>query len=330
MALKQRLSQRIKEIYSAFTSARGREVGLFLLFVCISYVFWLMLTLNNEMQQDVDVPVVISNVPDSVTVLTDIPPAVKVSLRDKGSVFLRNRVSGIRPLKINWPDYVDNTADNTFRLTKVELAGMVRDNFAQSTQVLSVSPDSMRINYTTAPGIKVPVQPELDLTAAPGYIINGKISLSADSVMMYAVGGLSSKIQSVKTMPVSRTNLMDTTHVSIRLASIEGVKIVPPSITITIPVEPLIARKQMASITAKNVPTGMGLLTFPSSVEVSYLIPMSQYNKEPYAVKAYVDYADVAHARSGKLPVGLSLLPANYKNVSVQPDSVEYIVERQN
>lgn len=328
MALKERLSRNLKEIYSAFTSAKGREGGLFLLFLGISYIFWLMLTLNNEMQQDVDVPVVINNVPDSVTILTDVPASVKVSLRDKGSVFLRNRVSGTKPLRVDWQEFVDNTSDNTFRLSKVELAGMVRDNFAQSTQVLTVSPDSLRLNYTTAPGIRVPVCPDIDMTAAPGYIINGPITLSADSVTMYAVGGMSGRIKSVSTLPVSRTNLSDTTHISIRLASIEGVKIVPSSITLSVPVEPLIARKQMAVVTAKNVPGGMGLLTFPSSVEISYLIPMSDFNNEPFAIKAYVDYNDVAHAKSGKLPVTLSLLPDNYRNTSVSPDSVEYIVER--
>ncbi|MCM1080544.1 MAG: hypothetical protein NC343_02225 [Muribaculum sp.] len=286
------------------------------------------MTLNNEMQQDVDVPVVINNVPDSVTVLTDIPPSVKVSLRDKGSVFMRNRVSGIRPIRIEWSEYADNTTDNTFRLSKVELAGLVRDNFAQSTQVLSVVPDSMRLNYTTAPGIVVPVTPDVDMAAAPGYIINGPIVLSTDSVTMYAIGGLSNRIKSVSTMPVSRSNLIDTTHINIRLKSIDGVKIVPPSITITVPVEPLIARKQMATVTAKNVPDGTGLLTFPSTVEVSYLVPMSDFNKEPFAIKAYVDYSDVAKSHSGKLPVTLSLLPENYRNVSTAPDSVEYIVER--
>ena len=330
MTLKQRLSSHLNELYSAFTSARGREVGLFLLFLGISYIFWLLLTLNNEMQRDVDVPVAIYNVPDSVTVLSDIPASIKVSIRDKGSVFLRKKLSGTKTLRIDWPEYVGNTPDNTFRMTKAELAARMRENFAQSTQIQSLSPDSLRLNYTTAPGIRVPVLLDADMTAAPGFIINGPITMSADSVTMYAVQGLPSRIKSVKTQAVSRSNLSDTTHIVIRLMLIEGVKVVPSTITLTIPVEPLISRKQMAMVNVKNVPTNMGLLTFPSSVEVSYLIPMSDYNSEPFAVKAYVDYADVAKARTGKLPVVLSLLPQNYKNVSVEPDSVEYIVERHN
>ena len=130
MTLKQRLSSHLNELYSAFTSARGREVGLFLLFSWNFIYILALLTLNNEMQRDVDVPVAIYNVPDSVTVLSDIPASIKVSLRDKGSVFLRNKLSGTKTLRIDWPEYVGNTPDNTFRMTKAELAARMRENFA--------------------------------------------------------------------------------------------------------------------------------------------------------------------------------------------------------
>ncbi len=65
----------------------------------------------------------------------------------------------------------------------------------------------------------------------------------------------------------------------------------------------------------------------PSKVEVSYLVPMSEFNSEPYVLKAYVDYNEARHARNGKLKVTMSLMPELYRNASMTPDSVEYIIE---
>ena len=86
-----------RRIYDALSSARGKEVLLFMLFLLISYVFWLLLTLNNEVQEDMDVPVELVDVPDSVTIITDVPQVIKVSVRDKGSSLMKYRPLIILP-----------------------------------------------------------------------------------------------------------------------------------------------------------------------------------------------------------------------------------------
>ena len=73
------------------------------------------------------------------------------------------------------------------------------------------------------------------------------------------------------------------------------------------------------------MPEGKHLVTFPSKVEVSYLVPMSAFNDE-YPLKAFVEYDDVKKP-GNKIPVSLSMLPSIYHSVSVSPESVEYIIE---
>ena len=43
-------------------------------------------------------------------------------------------------------------------------------------------------------------------------------------------------------------------------------------------------------------------------------------------LKAFVEYEDVKMP-GNKIPVSLSMLPSIYHNVSVSPESVEYIIE---
>ncbi|WP_438638198.1 hypothetical protein [Muribaculum gordoncarteri] len=73
----------INRVHDSITSTRGREILLFLVFsLSPTYSGWL-LTLNNEVQEDLEVPITLTNVPDSVTLISDVPPSLKVSVRDK-------------------------------------------------------------------------------------------------------------------------------------------------------------------------------------------------------------------------------------------------------
>lgn len=326
MSLKDQLSSAYTRAYQAVTSARGREVGLFLLFLVVAYVFWLLLTLNNEYQEDIEVPISIVNVPDSVTFVSEVPSAVKVSVRDKGSVLIRHKMGGNKPMKLEWQDY--SSTNSKFMMGRVDLGARLRDYFGASSQIVTVVPDSIRINYTTEPGRKVPVLVKADVNASLGNVINGPITIDTDSVMLFSVNDLPKGVNSVETIPIVRSNLSDTSHITVRIDPIPGVRIVPDRVTITVPVEPLIARRQMARITVKDCPAGKGLLTFPSQVEVSYLVPMSDYNSEPFDIKAFVSFDDAVRSTTSKVPVRLSLIPELYRNVSVSPDSVEYIIEQ--
>lgn len=315
-----------RRLHQMITSARGKEVLLFLLFLLISYIFWLLLTLNNEMQEDLEVPVAVTDLPDSVTLISDVPPVIKVSVRDKGSVLMRYKWGSSKVMKINWKDYQES--DNKLLLNKADLAARLRDYFGGGSQIVTVIPDSIRINYTTSPGRRVVLRVNADIQPAIGFIVNGPIRSNVDSVWLYSVNDLPHSLTSVETVPVVRGGLSDTTYIEARIDPIPGVRIIPDHVRLVIPVEPLISRKQKAPIVVKNLPDNYSMITFPSSVEVSYLVPMSLYNTEPYKVNAYVDYNDVASSHSGKLPVTLSLLPDLYHNTEMSPDSVEYIVEQ--
>ena len=322
---KKQLSDLINRVHDLITSTRGREILLFLVFLLISYIFWLLLTLNNEVQEDLEVPITLTNVPDSVTLISDVPPSLKVSVRDKGSSLVRYSWGEVPTMKINWDNY--RHSSGKFLLGTADLNARLRDYFGANSQIVTITPDSMRINYTTSPGRRVAVKVNADVHPALGWTVFGPVTANVDSVWLYSVDDLPHSLNSVETVPIVRSGLKDTTKFDARIEPIPGVRIIPDRIILTVPVEHLIARKQYVSVIGKNVPNDYTLITFPSKVEVSYLVPMSEFNSEPYVLKAYVDYNEARHARNGKLKVTMSLMPELYRNASMTPDSVEYIIE---
>lgn len=324
MSVNEKLRQTASQAYAAATSARGREVLTFLVFLLIAYLFWLLLTLNNEVQEDIDVPVELVNVPDSVTIISEIPTSVKVSVRDKGSVLIRRMFDQGKVMKIDWPSYV--AGPTKMLMNRAELGARLRDYFAASTQIVTTLPDSIRLNYTSGPGRKVAVRVPLDIHPVFGSVI-GRVTVSTDSVMVYSVDPIPSSVTRVNTVPVVRTGLSDTTILHAAIEPMAGARFVPDVIEVKVAVEPLIRRSQNIPVVVRGLPDDRLMHTFPSTVELNYLIPMSEYTHTPFKVNAYVDYDDALAATEGKVAVELSLLPDTYHNPEVKPDSVEFIIE---
>lgn len=315
------LKNRLRQLLS---SAKGRDAVLYLMCVCVASIFWLLLSLDSEVQRDYEVPLEISDLPDSITLIGNVPSYLGVSVQGKGSQLLRFSWGKPAPLKIV---FSDNILDRKyFSLSKLKIDSKLRDYFGGGVQITSVKPDTLRVPFTSEPGISLPVIIEADVHPSLQSVISGKLKSNIDSVKVYGINGVPHSLRYVKTERFSRSGLSDTTVVEVSIEPIAGLRIIPDKIKVIIPVEPLILKSRSVMIERTGLPNNTGLITFPARVEVNYLVPMSEYNKD-FPISAYVDYSDVNHSTQ-KAKVHLSTLPKVCQNVSVVPDSVEFIIER--
>lgn len=319
-----RLSK-IKETSSkALHSQRGRNVLLYLMFVCISFVFWVFLSLDSEVQKDYEVPVELTEIPDSVTIISKIPSSFSVSVQGKGSQLLRFLWGPTPMMKIKFDNNISERG--IFSLSKLKIDSKLRDYFGQGIQIISVKPDSIRLPFTTMPGEKVKLKIDADIRPDLQCIVSGPITANIDSVKVYGIDGVPHSLSYVQTDLIRRSGLKDTTRIEVGIRPINGLRIIPDRVIVTIPVEPLIAKRRNIPVDVMGLPDDLGLITFPSSIEVSYLVPMSRYN-EDYPLKAFVDFPEIDQEKS-HVGVTLSLTPDYYRNIILTPDSLEYIIER--
>lgn len=310
------------KVQTALHSSRGKDVLLYLLFVAVAFVFWVFLSLDTEVQRDFEVPVEVQDLPDSVTIIGQIPSEIAVSVKGKDSQLLRFMWGKMSTMKFKWEE---NVAEKNFLLTHTKLDSRLRDYFGSNVQIVSFRPDSIVAPFTSQPGTRVKLNIQADIHPNLQYIISGPIKANVDSVTLYSSTDLPHSLKYVSTEPIVKSNLTDTVRYEVKVKPISGVRIVPDVVTVTVPIEPLIARKRSVKLDIVNLPADKGLITFPSKIEISYLVPMSAYNDD-YPVKAFVDYDDIKSQKK-KLPVSLSVIPDVYHNMSFSPDSVEYIIE---
>ncbi len=312
-----RLKELLRRAGEAIRSPRGRDVLMFMLFLFISAVLWGVLALNEEEQYDLRMPVRITHVPDSVTLLSKGPDALTVNLRARGTQLLKMSL-GDTP-GVNIGEYM--------HLSNAELKALAR-NASGGSQVSVLYPDSISIPFTTHPGFKLPVRANVQATPGPRASLSGRPRVAPDSVKLYALGGhLPSGVDYINTEALSLEAVEGQQTRRLRLLPPPGTRAIPDSVDVTIEAEPLIMKRRRVVIEPVNVPANIKLITFPAQIEVMYMVPMSAYTNSDPHFRVIADYRRISRKRS-KIRLRLTDVPQNLQNVQLSADSAEYIIEQ--
>lgn len=317
---------RYRKLKEDLRTTTGRNVLTFLVFFLISTVFWFLLALNDEIQKDYRVPLRLEEFPRNMTIISGNVPTVNVIVKDKGSALAKYSWGGKPTLKLRYEDFT-RLNDEQLLLSEAQLNSALRGIFGSSASIVAVRPDSLHLTYTTNPGIPVRVVVDADVSTLPQYEIFGTPRISTDSVLLFSNLKSRLKIKELTTVPVTLTDLSDTTTVEIRLNVPEGMKAVPGTVKVTFPVEPLVSKTRTLKIETINVPHGMTLVTFPQMAEATYLLPKSLYSSPTTSLKAIVDYRDIRPGAK-TIPVKLTNVPSYYKSASLGTPSVEFLLEK--
>lgn len=308
---------------AAVRSRRGHNLIVFMVFLLIAAFLWCVIAFNDESQADIRMPVKVTHVPDSVTIVSQIPPTMSVSLQTSGTQLLK--IGLTRPPVFNI-DFRMYRQGNTLRLTDTDLKSIARSAL-DGAAIAVVSPDSLAIAFTSQPPVTLPVNPDYIATPGPQAAITGKPLLSSDSVKVYTVGRLSPSVSAVTTEPLRISGINETTTRRVRLIAPPRSRVVPDSIDVTITAEPLIFKTRKVTVETVNVPSGQKLITFPAQVDVMYMIPVSDYKTSDPYIRVTADYRSVAGGNSRMVRLRIADASENLQNVHLAVDSAEYIIE---
>lgn len=297
---------------------------LFLVFVCVSAVFWLILALNDSAQNHFNVSLRINNKPDSVTFISDVPEKIHVSVSDKGTNLWRNGYLKHPVVNIDFKEY---SSDGVLRYSYNDLISSLREQFGNGASISSLSLDSLLLYYTTNPGKKVPVVVNCQVYPAAGSILEGNIIAEPANVLVYGNKELLDSVLFVNTENVTLRNLSETTSMEVKIKRLKDARVIPSKVTVTVPIEPLVKKQDMVTVDAINVPQGEELLLFPSKIPVEYYVAMSRIgNNEDNNIHLIVDYNDLLEKKENKLKVQVEGFPERIKNLQLNADSIEYAI----
>lgn len=326
--VEQWFSQWLKKLQATdIKSSKSRSILLYLCFVVISAVLWCFLTFNNMVSIDMQLPMTIVGKPGNVRLLGNVPDTITVTVTNRGHSFVKYIFKSPPEIELKFSDYADG--NGSFRVDAMQLKKLISRSLGRSATIAAVLPENVSVKYTDGPGKKVPVVIDIDAKPQLLYMQTGPTIASVDTVVVYADQPTLNNIDKVYTYHVKAYDLTDTLRRPVTLAPIKGAVIEPRSIEITVPIEKMVThRLPKVQISVRNVPAGMRVIVFPSSVDVSYRAPVSSLRRKE-EVTVVVDYNAIAASTTNKVGVSIGEAPADYQDFRLSIDSVEYIIEKQ-
>lgn len=299
---------------------------LFAVFVAIAALFWLILTLNDSVQDGCIVNVKITNKPDSVTFISEVPQTIHVEVKDKGSALMRTMWMKTPTVNLNFRELADN---GQLICSRSDMMSALKETFGINATIISSSVDSLRLIYTDNPGKSIPVLVAVNASARAGYTVYGQPVSDPPRVTAYGPREIIDTLHRVFTKSYMESDLSESKQFMSELKSIPGVRLIPSKVQVNVKVEPLVAKEEIVAVVSENVPADENLLLFPSNVRVSYFVPMSEFSDEKKAVRVVVDYNELANHMGERLPLRIETVEgANAVNPRLHSDSVEYTLVR--
>ena len=136
----------MKSIKNFILGKGKKKIFEYIFFVVISFLFWMILTQSEMVQDDFEVPVLIENSPQDMIIKEGANNVVLVNLKGSGFGLLKYRIGKLKPIILDYNKYNRN---KNVVVGKTEMSMLLRDYFGKGKTVISHTPDSLSFIYSS-------------------------------------------------------------------------------------------------------------------------------------------------------------------------------------
>lgn len=170
--------------------------------ITIATVFWFAVVTENVYEYDMDVPLVVVNVPPGKTVIGKLPQQARVRFEGRGKALFALLFQREARLVI---DLAENGSSKVVQVQRDHVQIGRWGLPITAKQILA--PHELKIQLANLLTKEVAIVPVADLTTLPGYAVVGKIQVSPDSIKISGPEALVRPIRAIATTQVQARNL---------------------------------------------------------------------------------------------------------------------------
>ena len=317
----------LEKIRSFLLSRMSREFLIFLFFVLVSFTFWLLQVLNDDYETELSIQLKMKNVPENVVITSELPSELKLGVKDRGTVLVNYSLGQtLYPITIDFNEYAGK--GNKVKIPVHTLEKRILSQLNQSTKLSYIKPDTLDFIYTRSEAQKLPVTLSGEVKTERQYYISD-IILSPDSVMVYAPRDILDTMKVVYTERVDIEEVSDTVRRRVNMMPLKGARFSPSYTDVTFLVDVYSEKTIEVPVEGINFPDNKTLRTFPSKVNVTFQVGLTQFKNvtaEDFSV--VVDYEELLENKSDKCNLLLGRSPHFVKHVRIKPQTIDYIIEQ--
>jgi len=274
-----------------------KDILSFLLFLALSSTFWFVHALGKERETNIVVPIRYVGIPINVSITNSPPSEISLNIKDQGLRLFDYSKRHITPLTIDLSRVFYQKGE--ILITPDLLSGRIRRYLKPTTSILDIQPDSILIQYEKLGVKSVPIKFISKIELANQYMLSNNIQLDPDIVTVFGPKRVLDTIKFVRTDLLELKNLNDTSYFRCKLKPIKSVRFSVKHTKVSVFIEPFTERKVQIPVTAVNCPEHMSIRTFPTFVNATYTVGLSQfYTLAPKDIEVYLDFIEAEQTNS--------------------------------
>lgn len=313
---------------SLFTIA-NKELYVFLIFLGLSVLFWFLQSTQSISQTEISIPLKYKALPENIVINGELPPTLKFTITDKGSHLYTYTINRRRlALDIDLMQWSQEEG-----ISRVPIKHLEQTLFAKlkpSAQILRIKPDSLIVRYEAKEQKDLPIKLNAQLDFSQQYMLIKEPSVQPASITVFAAASILDTLSTLETEPLVLSELKDSITLSVKLKKIAGVHYSQSSVKVHLPVEGFTEVHYDLPVLGQDFPSNMFLRSFPSKVTLSFLVNKSNYQLlTADDFKLGIHYKDIVDSKEDLLPVRLIKVPEYVQRLSLHPEKVECLIEKQ-
>jgi hypothetical protein len=312
----------------------GRDTGIFLIFLLISTLFWLLNQLSKDTTAQVRYPVHFYNSGEQRIIVNDPPVYLLLKVKGQGYKLIRYKMRPWRsPLEIDlrlFPLRPEKAGEaHHFYLLSSYMKGYVNDHLGENMVLEHIFPDTLRFVFDSLVKRRVPVRAAVVIEPARQYILKDTPRLVPDTVAVSGPAMILDTLHEIYTERREFKGVESSFGEDLSLIAPPHTTLSTGKVVLQVDVEQYTEAVYEIPLLKKNVPDTLSLRLFPSSVKVYFKVGLSRYKKLlPELFTAAVDYRDLQKEKTDKLPIHLEKYPLGIEAIRLEPERVEYLIER--
>ncbi|MCF8298542.1 MAG: YbbR-like domain-containing protein [Saprospiraceae bacterium] len=313
---------------------RNERFSVFAICLLFAVLIWILIKLSEEHTSTIEYPIEYSGFSTNKVMVDKSDSTITLTVKSHGF-----KLISVKYFQKRSPIIVDF---NKLKLKKKsehcyssyivtsQILSKISSQLKYSTELLSISPDTLFIELEDLVQKKLAVKPKLNVKFAKQHHLYTPIKYSPDSVIVSGPFSVISKLKYLQTETLKLENLKDDKSLELKIQNPLNNSILSLSHTkvkVELDVEEFTEANFDIALNYVSGKEDLRIKTFPEKVNVVFMVALKDYKKiNKTMFLAVVNCDDISIEENNRLKVMLTEFPENVKISRIEPEAVEYII----
>ena len=305
------------------------KLKTFLVFICISILFWMLINLSETYSSEVVFKVNYSNLNSSKTLQSELIKQVKVSIVSTGFNLIGYKLRD-QNLTIDLNSILHKNGSKCYYLPNNHLVEL-QSQLDIETKINRILQDTIFVSLGANKTKKVPVELDSDIQFKLGYNIVDEILISPAFVN---ITGPESQLDTINKLVTKKLRLSETSTgiisvIGLQTSKYSNISFSESEVLVTAKVDKFTEGSLTVPFSIINLPSNYSITTFPDEVDVIYQVALSNFNKiTKDNMEIVCDFKDSEDNSLTYLIPKLQAQSGLITSVRIVPEKIEFLIEK--